>query len=77
MYENIINNFKKWLPVIVILIITWIIYPVSLAILFAYFFQPFVKWIHQKTRLPRWLTVFLFESILIVSIIAIATLVVK
>ncbi len=77
MYESIMNNFKKWLPVIVILIITWIIYPVSLAILFAYFFQPIVKWIHQKTRLPRWLTVFLFESILIVSLIAIATLVVK
>jgi predicted PurR-regulated permease PerM len=68
---------KKWLPVIVILLITWVIYPVSLAILFAYFFQPIVKWIHQKTRLPRWLTVFLFESILILTLIMIATLVVK
>ncbi|MET1013736.1 MAG: AI-2E family transporter [Paenisporosarcina sp.] len=77
MYETLMKHCKKWLPVIVILLITWIIYPVSLAILLAYFFQPIVKWIHQITRLPRWITVFLFESILIVSLIAVATLVIK
>ena len=70
-------HIKKWIPVVLILWVTWIIYPVSLAILLAYFFQPIAKWIYQKTKLPRWLTVFIFESILILSLIAVATLVIK
>ena len=77
MYENIGIFLKKWLPVAVILLITWLIYPVTIAILLAYFLHPIVFWIHKTSRLPRWLTALLIESTLLVSIILGATIVVR
>jgi predicted PurR-regulated permease PerM len=76
-YENAVVLLKKWMPIALILLITWLIYPVTLAILLAYFLHPSVKWIHKVSRLPRWITVLLFESALLASIILVATLVVK
>lgn len=77
MYENIVAFMKKWFPVAFILLITWLIYPVTIAILLAYFLHPIVKWIHKITRLPRWITVLLFESALLGSIILGCTLMVR
>lgn len=77
MYENITEFLKKWGPVAIIITITWLIYPVTIAILIAYFLHPFVHWIHKVSRLPRWMTVLLFESALLASIVLGATLAVK
>ena len=77
MHENIAIFLKKWIPVAIILILTWLIYPVTIAILIAYFLHPIVYWIHKTTRLPRWLSVLVFEIALLASIIFGATLVVK
>ena len=77
MYESISLFLKKWLPIVLILIITWLIYPVTIAILLAYFLHPIVKWIHKTTRLPKWMTVLLFEIALLASIIFCATILVK
>lgn len=68
---------KKWTPIIIIIILAWLIYPVTIAILLSYFFQPFLKLIHKLTRLPRWIIAVLFESALLLSIVFIASLVVK
>ncbi|MGB5946461.1 AI-2E family transporter [Paenisporosarcina sp.] len=77
MHENIAIFLKKWLPVAIILILTWLIYPVTIAILLAYFLHPIVNKLHKATRLPRWITVLLFEISLLASLILGATLVVK
>lgn len=77
MYENITEFLKKWGPVAIIVVITWLIYPVTIAILIAYFLHPIVYWIHKICRLPRWMTVLLFESALLASIVLGATLAVK
>jgi len=77
MYENIGAFLKKWLPVALILLIAWLIYPVTIAILIAYFLHPIVNWLHRTSRLPRWITVLLFEGALLASIIIGATLVVR
>ncbi|MFX3673220.1 MAG: AI-2E family transporter [Paenisporosarcina sp.] len=77
MYEKVTVFLKKWAPIAIILILAWLIYPVTIAILLAYFLHPFVKWLQKVSRLPKWITVVLFESILLASIILIASLVVK
>lgn len=77
LYEKVTVFLKKWAPIAIILILAWLIYPVTIAILLAYFLHPFVKWLQKVSRLPKWITVVLFESILLASIILIASLVVK
>lgn len=77
MHENVAIFLKKWVPVAVILILTWLIYPVTIAILLAYFLHPIVYRLHKATRLPRWITVLLFEITLLASLILGATMVVK
>lgn len=77
LYEKVAVSLKKWAPIAIILIIAWLIYPVTIAILLSYFLYPIVKWLHTVSRLPRWITVVLFESALLASIILVASLVVR
>ncbi|WP_017379912.1 AI-2E family transporter [Paenisporosarcina sp. TG-14] len=77
MYENIESFLKKWLPIVVIVILAWLIYPVTVAILIAYFSHPIVNWFQKVSRLPRWITALFFEFALLAFIILVTTLVVK
>lgn len=77
MYENIERFLKKWLPIVVIVILAWLIYPVTIAILIAYFSHPIVYSFQKVSRLPRWITALFFECALLAFIILVATLVVK
>lgn len=77
MYENIESFLKKWLPIVVIVILAWLIYPVTVAILIAYFSYPIVYSFQKVSRLPRWITALFFECALLAFIILVATLVVK
>ncbi len=77
MYENVIDFLKKWVPVLIIILLSWLVYPITLAILIAYFFYPLVHWLHKVGRLPKWITVLIFECTLLASVIFGATLVVK
>ncbi|WP_019415956.1 AI-2E family transporter [Paenisporosarcina sp. TG20] len=77
MYGNITVFLKKWIPISIILILAWFIYPVTVAILIAYFLHPIVSWLHKVSRLPRWITVIIFESALLASVLIGATLVFK
>lgn len=77
MYENIESFLKKWLPIVVIVILAWLIYPVTVAILIAYFSYPIVYSFQKVSRLPRWITALFFECTLLAFIILVATLVVK
>ncbi|QBP40673.1 AI-2E family transporter [Paenisporosarcina antarctica] len=77
MYANIESLLKKWLPIVVIVILAWLIYPVTVAILIAYFSYPIVYSFQKVSRLPRWITALFFECALLAFIILVATLVVK
>lgn len=77
MYENIESFLKKWLPIVVIVILAWLIYPVTVAILIAYFSYPIVYSFQKVSRLPRWIAALFFEFALLAFIILVATLVVK
>jgi len=76
-YENIESFLKKWLPIVVIILLAWLIYPVTVAILIAYFLHPIVYWLHKVIRLPRWIAALFFECALLAFIILKATFIVK
>ncbi|MGE7836674.1 AI-2E family transporter [Viridibacillus arvi] len=63
-------RIQLFILIALLLVLAWLVLPVSLAILTAYFAYPLLKYLNSTLRLPRWLAALATEVIILSSFIA-------
>ncbi|MEI4769293.1 AI-2E family transporter [Psychrobacillus sp. FJAT-51614] len=57
--------FGKWAPIGIIILISFVAYPLTIAIIFGYFLFPITNFFFKKFKLPIMLSVFLTEALIL------------
>ena len=60
--------FSKWAPIVIIILISFVVYPLSLSILAGYFLFPITKFLNKKCKIPLFLSVFLTELFIVSTV---------
>lgn len=60
--------FSKLIPIVIIILISFVVYPLSLSILAGYFLFPITKFLNKKCKIPLFLSVFLTELIIVSAV---------
>ncbi|MFJ8262434.1 AI-2E family transporter [Rummeliibacillus sp. NPDC094406] len=66
--KNIINNIKLWGFVIFLILFAWLILPVTLAIILAYFLSPLLQLFHKRLKLPSFISALLIEILIVIGL---------
>ncbi|WP_170061391.1 AI-2E family transporter [Rummeliibacillus pycnus] len=66
--KNIINNIKLWSFILFLVLFAWLILPVTLAIVLAYFLSPLLQLFHKRVKLPSFLSALLTEILIVVGL---------
>ncbi|MBK3493575.1 AI-2E family transporter [Viridibacillus sp. YIM B01967] len=68
--KSTMHRIQLYILIALLLVLSWLVLPVSLAILTAYFAQPLLKYLNSTLKLPRWLAALTAEVIILSIFIA-------